>query len=62
MTKEDYLKELNNPESWFKQSFVQKLVADQLKDIIINNKLPQIKDGLDHPEVSVRTLDLVEFG
>lgn len=51
MTKEDYLKELNNPESWFKQSFVQKLVADQLKDIIINNKLPQIKDGLDHPKI-----------
>ena len=51
MTKEDYLKELNNPESWFKQSFVQKLVADQLKDSIIHNKFPQIKDGLDHPEI-----------
>ena len=49
MTKDDYLKELNNPESWFKQAFVQKLVADQLTDVIIKNKFPQIKDGFDHP-------------
>ena len=49
MTKDDYLKELNNPESWFKQTFVQKLVADQLTDVIIKNKFPQIKDGFDHP-------------
>ena len=51
MTKEDYLNVLNNPESWFKQAFVQKLVADQLKDVIITNKFPQIKDGLDYPEI-----------
>lgn len=37
MKKEDYLKELNNPESWFKQAFVQKMVADQLKDIIVED-------------------------
>lgn len=51
MTKEDYLKELNNPDSWFKQAFVQKLVADQLKDDIIKTKIPHIKDGLDHSEI-----------
>ena len=45
MTKEDYLKELNNPESWFKQAFIQKLVADELKEVIVKTKFPQIKDG-----------------
>lgn len=51
MTKEDYLKELKNPDSWFKQAFVQKLVADQLKDDIIKIKFPHIKDGLEHSEI-----------
>jgi len=53
MKKEDYLKELNNPESWFKQAFVQKMVADQLKDVIVEDakKLSQIKEGLDHPDI-----------
>lgn len=51
MTKEDYLKELNNPDSWFKQAFVQKLVADQLKDVIIKTKSPQIIDGLEYPKI-----------
>ena len=45
MTKEDYLKELNSPESWFKQAFIQKLVADELKEVIVKTKFPQIKDG-----------------
>ena len=51
MTKEDYLKELNSPESWFKQAFIQKLVADELKEVIVKTKFPQIKDGLDHEEI-----------
>jgi len=38
MNNEEYLKILNNPDSWFEQAFAQKMVADKLLVNVIMNK------------------------
>jgi len=52
MKKEDYIAVLYNPDSWFKQAFAQKLVADKLLNNVIITKefLLPIKETLDYSD------------